>query len=1003
MSYCQYEHDIFAIRFFLAFLDISRSLWLHVVPVIPDVPPPKSKQMENAASTKQSEPLFSSLVNALRAELEQLKKTRSEITLFSGEQVGSFAGHFYYRFEIPEDLIIRFIDRASFTLGTTEPLTFQGKIVSHENQYLTIGLPANFGPSLPEIKFSWSHEDHIKPALDILTASDGSSSLAPLLFNPAEGDNTLTSLVEPQVLGDTSTERSGALQRILSNRVTYVWGPVQSGKRRVLSLAAASWLKAGKRVLYVSSSNEFVDNAVIKTVEVSKQLGIDTTQMTRVGLPLNQHAEALGATSFDGAVETAKVEKRKTFQERVQLLETYWQMKVKYALNENFTRKVAEMREKLSAMKKQFDQASKDIAGVKETIHRIEHASMMDRLKKGFTKDDLAAAQKQFAEKQQVVKRLTAMQQALSNEILKVESSSPVSFEEGKNFREASKRIEELGGIEKVTQTVEDFTRVDDSSLLKSKVFIGTTASTALFHPVIKGMRFDFVIVDDAEAILLPQLAALTTLAKTSVVVSGDPFQIPPEPVSTTEASQQWLQRDIFLHASKTEDLHRLFEWAEKNSQWSVLLASQFTTTPKLTSFIAGILFDDKLNVFASTQAKGKIYFIDTSDLRSQCKQYIGKKKILPSNELQTKRTVECIKYIMMEQGRHASDIGVVVPFSGPTFHTKLQLRINGLRNIEVGVPQTFRGRRKRVIIFDTAVAGMDFTMRPMDDRKVGDNKIARLWNTVFSCVAEDMYVIADMNVFKSLYKDRLFVRILMLLQSQTDPVPSFAASAKKFDELEWDKKAMLLSVSRKVAPGGIPTAQAQPQKVDHEMEMKMKMLAKQQAATKPQTGTRNFEREVFLGVQRILGTRTDLNLLSQYLGGDLLFRHSAETEEFAARLPIDQCQSEKEFRSLMERWNLFIYETSGGGKTDLSFFAKASPEARIRHDIRSMKLFYSSEMETAIEEGKQRIAVEVSRVFQEALGKSQPGNPAEWSTVYVNFLAKLESYLSWISAQLRK
>lgn len=956
--------------------------------------------METTASTKQTEPLFPSLAKALQAELEQLKKTRAEITLFAGEQVGSVAGYFYYRFEIPEDLLIRFVERATFTLGSIEPLSFPGKLVSHENQYLTVALPVDCGPFLPEIKCSWSHEDHLKPVNEILSAADGGSTLASLLFNPSEGDNKLSTPLEAQSLPETSQDRSDALRRILSNRVSYVWGPVQSGKRRVLSMAAASWLKAGKKILYVSSSNEFVDEAVIKTVEVCKQLGIESGNMTRVGLPLNQYAETLGFTSFEAAVEAAKAEKRKTFQERVMLLETYWRIKVKYALHEDSTRKVAELREKIAGVKKQLEQASKDLTAAKEATNRIEKASMMERLKKGFAKEDLATAQKQFAEKQQLQKRLTSTQQALSNEILKGESSSPINFEDGKNYREASKRIEELGGIEKVMQTVDDFIKIDEAALLKSKVFVGTTASIALSLPTLREMRFDFVIVDDAEAMYLPQLAALSTLAKNSIVVSGDPFQLPPEPLSTTEIAQQWLHRDIFLLASQTDDLHRLFEWAEKNSQWSVLLASQFTTTPKLTSFIAGILFDDKLNVFASPQAKGKIHFIDTSDLRSECKQYLGKKKILPSNDLQTKRTMECVKHLLLE-GVHASDIGVVVPFSGPTFFTKLQFRMNGLKNIEVGIPQTFRGRRKRVIVFDTAVAGMDFTMRPMDDRKVGDNKIARLWNTVFSCVGEDIYVLADMNIFKALYKERLFARILMLLQAQTDSTPSFTASAKKFDELEWDKRAALFSVARKVMTTGVQSAQ--PQKVDHDMEMKMKMLAKQQAAAKPQGGTRNFERDVYLGVQRVLGLRTDLNLLSQYLGGDLLFRHSVATEEFASRLPLDQCQSEKDFRTLMERWNLFIYETSGGGKTDLSFFAKGSPETRIRHDIRSMKLFYSSDMETAIEEGKQRIAVEVSRVFQEALGKAQPGNPVEWSTVYVNFLAKLESYLGWISTQLRK
>ncbi|MBF8249100.1 MAG: AAA 11 domain-containing protein, partial [Bacteroidetes bacterium] len=707
--------------------------------------------------------------------------------------------------------------------------------------------------------------------------------------------------------------------------------------------------------------------------EVCKQLGIDSTMIARVGLPLNQHADALGPISFELAVDAAKAEKRKTFQERASLLDLYWRIKVKHALHESYTRTISDAREKLTSVKKQLDQVTREIAASKEGIQQIEKASMMDRLKKGFNKDDLVAAQKQLAEKQPVQKRLMTAQQSLSNEILRLESSGPISFEDGMNFREAAKRIEELGGIQKVTETVNDFIKVDEAAMLNSKSFIGTTAAGALSHPILKSMKFDFVIVDDAEAIMLPLLAAVATFAKDSIVVSGDPFQLALEPLSNTDLALQLLHRDIFLYTAQSEDLHRLFEWAEKNPLWSVLLSSQFATTPKLASFVAAVLFDEKVKVQPAPQTKGKVYFIDTSDLRSQCRQYVGKKKILPSNEQQTKKTLECVKHALMEPGRHASDVGVIVPFSGPTFFTRLQLRVNSMSNLEVGLPGTFRGRRKKAVIFDTSVAGMDFSMRPMDDRKVGDNRIARLWNTVFSCAAEDIYVLADMSLFKTLYKDRLFARILMLLQAQSDGLPPLAAAVKKFDELEWDKRASLFSVARKGASAVAASAQAKPQRVDHDMEMRMKMMAKQQSGTKPQAAERNFEREIYTAVNRVRGFWTDVNLLSQYLGGDLLFRRSITAEQ------------------------------SGGVKTDLVFFSKGSSEARIRHDIRSLKAFYSPDMEATIEAGKNKIAMEVSKVFQEMLGKSQPGNPVEWSTAYVNFLSKLELYLSWISAQLRK
>lgn len=266
-------------------------------------------------------------------------------------------------------------------------------------------------------------------------------------------------------------------------------------------------------------------------------------------------------------------------------------------------------------------------------------------MKKGFSKEDTENAHQRLTDQQQFLKRLMTTQKSISNEITHIELGAPVSSEENMQFKEATKRIEELGGLEKVTQAVESFIAVDEKTLLQSQMFIATSITTALIDPAIRGQQFDLVIVDEAQRVNLPTLAALSTLARDKMVVAGDPFQVESESITTDEKAQHWLQRDIFLHVAQTTELHRLFEWTEKNSRWAILMKSLFATTPKLSIFMASVLFDDKINVFTSPHAKGKIYFIDTSEIRSRCKQYAGKKKILPFNELHTKQAVECVKH----------------------------------------------------------------------------------------------------------------------------------------------------------------------------------------------------------------------------------------------------------------------------------------------------------------------------------------------------------------------
>ena len=775
---------------------------------------------------------FTQLAESLQKELERLKDTRREIRLFSGERIGIFAGYTYYRFEIPEEILLRTTERATFTFGQQQPISVTGNIIAMENQFLIIALPQDFGASLPETKCSWNYEDEHKPIIELLKKLDVKSPIPQLLFDPSDKKNSHIVSFETVGVASTSSEQLETVKKILQNRVTMVWGPILSGKTHVLALTALSYIKSGRKVLFVAPSNDNVDSMLMKTVSFGEQLGIKMTKYAaRIDLPSPGVFDTIAPYSFEHQVEAAKAEKRKVFQERVALLNVYWRIKIKQILHEDFYHRIQEKRDRLAELRKQIEQTSNEITQLNQAIVELENSSLLERMKKGFSKNDLEHAHEQLTKQQQNHKRLLSIQQTISNEITKIELDAPITSQEQMEFRETSKRIDDLGGLEKVTKAVENFISVNEQALLQPKLFIATGISAALIDPAIYNQQFDLVIVDEAQRINLPTLAALSTLAKEKFVVSGDPFQVEPESVSMDEQSERWLQQDIFLLVAKTTELHRLFEWAERNPRWSIFMKSHYATTPKLSLFMASVLFDEKIIVHVSPKAKGKIYFIDTSTVRSRCRQYAGKKKILPYNELQTKQVIECVKHALMESDRGAVNVGVILPFTGPTLHTKLQLRLQGIENVEVGTPQSFCNRRKDAIIFDTTMAGVDYSMRSIDDKKIGEHKIARLFNTVFSCVGEDLYVIADMAHFKSLYQDRLFTRLLMLLQAQADVQQlSCADAVKKFDGLDHKQREERYSLYRNKPQAVVPAATMKTpiEKVDHELEFQMKMMAKQ-------------------------------------------------------------------------------------------------------------------------------------------------------------------------------
>ena len=951
-------------------------------------------------SPPNTQTVVSSLAEALRNELDSLTGSTRRVALVSGKHVGSFAEKHYYRFEVPEHIHLQHLTELQCSLGSLHPIVLQANIVALENQYLTLAFPLDFGAVIPEVSCTWDYRQSYQPVIDSLARAEQNDFVQRLL-NPSGGVNLHAVSFEPEMLPETPTDQKSALTKLFQNKVSYVWGPILSGKTHLLAHIASNYIKAGKTVLFVATMNERVDDVLLRSIEIGNKLGVDMSSPTCcLGLPAVENFEKLGAISFEQQLARTKAEKKRSFQERVSLLETLWRVRIKQMLHEGDMVRITEVRERLSEKKKQLEKVTAEMGPLKETINRIQNASMMDRLKKGFGKEDLAAAQQKLQEKQALAKQLQSLLTSLTQESLRREAQAPVTGEELQKYHLAMKRIEELGGIGKVEEAVEQYTAVNERAVLESKRFVGTTLMTALTDMRITGRSFDMVMVDDAESIPIPFIAALSLLSREKFVVCGDPYQLGPDSASNTPLAQEWLKSDVFLHAAGIDNLHDLFDFSEKHSDWFILLSSHFASTPKLSLFIGSVLFDDKINVFAAPKAKGRIFFIDTGSLRSQSKQYLGRKKILPHNELHTKKVLELVKHAMMDAGRKATDIGVIVPFPGPSLYMKQQLRMSGMSNVEVGLPHTFRGRRKGAVVFDLVAAGVENTVRQIDDKKVGEHQIVRLLNTALSCVEEDLYVLADMGHLQAMYGDRLLTKLMMLLKVQSDPLENFPLAAKKFDELDWDKRAALMTFSGAVISPAAPTTQQSAVAGDAEFAVQMKLLAKREGVKIE--GQNDYEREIYRAVYRILGLQSDINLISQFVGGELLFRHSLSTEKAAARLPLNVCHSEKEFQSVMDDWNLLMYEMSGGQGAQ-SNLLKIAPETKVRGEIFALKSFYSTDVESAVQEGKKNLAVTVSKIFQESLGKPQPGNPQEWTKSYMYFLSKLEGYLRWISEQLRK
>ena len=91
----------------------------------------------------------------------------------------------------------------------------------------------------------------------------------------------------------------------------------------------------------------------------------------------------------------------------------------------------------------------------------------------------------------------------------------------------------------------EDLKRVDQLVIEAARV-VATTLTRAYLRDAIQGRTFDTIIIDEASMAPIPALWVAASAATSSIVVAGDPEQLPPVAISTQELARKWLGTDIF-------------------------------------------------------------------------------------------------------------------------------------------------------------------------------------------------------------------------------------------------------------------------------------------------------------------------------------------------------------------------------------------------------------------------------------------------------------------------
>jgi hypothetical protein len=656
---------------------------------------------------------------SLTEEITALSQTPGSSILSNGQRVVLHGDSAVYRFEIPENFCFTPAATVRCTFGTTIQFSFTAVVADVHSQFLYLLFPCNAGEKIPEMDCRWNPSENFEH-LKLCWTEFSPNGIVADLFNRKFPENLLPATKDAIFPSYFSSSQQQAIKQSLNRKVSFVIGERKRGKTGVASSLLLNGLREGKRILYLAGSSGSLHGCLKEIREVNPVAVEESITVWSEGLFLRSDR------SDDFFPSAAALDEGT----RNGVMKLFSMINAEHEYN-----RIRELQEALKEKERQITEANEELRAAKEESVKMQNASMIERMRLG--KKAIEDAQQAVKEKQALLERLNQHLAVLTKELFKKETSLPVLLRE-------TKKIEQFTATEFPTPE-----RSGMESAILSRQCLATTVHNAVSLPPNILASFDLVCIDDAHALNLPHFFFFASLAKERCFILADVTEQPPQSVSQLDGARTWLHKNYFAYyQNEDSEFYRFMINLLPHDVVSELSLDETSTNVFEACLLSAL---DGTPIPAGS--KGRIFFLNTEEHRATSPQFIGKKRILPFNEVNAKKVVDCVKHALLNGTTDTSDILVVAPPSGQSMFLREYLHAHQLDDVEVTQLGSIRLCSKRAVIFDLTAAGIDFTLRPLDDKKVGLVTIADMFNTLFSTVTDDLYIVGDLAHFRTKYK----------------------------------------------------------------------------------------------------------------------------------------------------------------------------------------------------------------------------------------------------------
>ena len=467
------------------------------------------------------------------------------------------------------------------------------------------------------------------------------------LFGKLPATQTATRLRQPHT--ELNQSQRQAVQLCSDSDLAFVWGPPGTGKTTTLGHIITELLAQGQRLLITSTTNAAVDQALASLAALPNAAPhFAQGEIVRLG--------QTSAPTYGASVSQVMAQLHARSQARLKRLQT-----------------------RRPAIERQLI-ACRTLSNKLEAGNQpVQLGLFQDTAPSSLTPLDL---QPLFSAKRHpaILSLPTAEQQAL--------------------IARRQTRLEQVRSLcQDEIRSLHEERRLQESMVVRQAQVVMATMTNVYLSRLLTGQRFDMVIVEEAGMAILPTLFYCAALAKSKVILVGDPKQLPPIVQASDPFVYRAMGRNIF--DITVPDPHQV--------QSVVMLDTQYRMHPVIGDLVSRLYYEGRLRHGANTAERramaerdpypqAPLIVIDTEGQTTCARQEGGYSRY---NE-QSARI--CIDLAVRAIRAGLESVAIITPYAAQSrlIRRELSRYQAEAAQIECATVHRFQGNERDMVIVDT-------------------------------------------------------------------------------------------------------------------------------------------------------------------------------------------------------------------------------------------------------------------------------------------------------------